>query len=534
MTPSPDREEPGMPGTSTDQAPTVNVDISKDRLRASLRYPGKEEPVAPKDAIIEALRAADLVVDQEVQKRVDQFVANLSANDRPTNGSFVVAESTPAVDGQDEEFVWDEIFEKRSTEWQGDAAVNYYTLNSIVTVTAGTTVGRTIPAVPAKRGVDVTGKAIEPARQAATLELDSTVQRCEADQTQIVANIGGRVILTKGNLGIVEVLIVDGDVDFKIGNLDSHIDIHVDGIIEDRFEVKSAGSITVCKAIQAAHVEARQDVMVRGGILGHGTGRIVAGGEIVAKFGAEARLTAGRDIKITGALMNCRTHSDAVVLVESGSVIGGTLYARSGLRVSVLGSDAHVETRILVGPHPSALGKIADSDASVQPEGESITHTPESITRTRELIARIREAVQPLMADLERLTDAQKKQVTGLLFKADQAERDADAAEEGKQLLLTDPETKREAGVVIFNTAFPNTTVSIGHRSVTLHKPLKGPVAIELRKVKNVTEIVAVNQLTGSIRILPSNQLTLDELLSAVEEPDDDADDGDDASGDSP
>jgi len=44
----------------------------------------------------------------------------------------------------------------------------------------------------------------------------------------------------------------------------------------------------------------------------------------------------------------------------------------------------------------------------------------------------------------------------------------------------------------------------MGHRQAVLHADLKGPVRIEQRKVENVTEFVAVNQLTGSVTVLPS------------------------------
>jgi len=46
----------------------------------------------------------------------------------------------------------------------------------------------------------------------------------------------------------------------------------------------------------------------------------------------------------------------------------------------------------------------------------------------------------------------------------------------------------------------------------SFNKEVKGPVSLELRKVKNVTEFVAVDA-HGAVQILPSRQQPVDLLL---------------------
>ena len=64
----------------------------------------------------------------------------------------------------------------------------------------------------------------------------------------------------------------------------------------------------------------------------------------------------------------------------------------------------------------------------------------------------------------------------------------------------------------------PGVSIAIGDRTTTFHTELKGPVAIEQRKVDNVTEFVAVGQLNGDGEVLASTKLPLDELLKGFED----------------
>ena len=63
----------------------------------------------------------------------------------------------------------------------------------------------------------------------------------------------------------------------------------------------------------------------------------------------------------------------------------------------------------------------------------------------------------------------------------------------------------------------PKVVISLGMRLVDFQNELKGPVVIEERQIKNVTEAVAVNQLTGSVQILRSQRLNLNELMRDFE-----------------
>lgn len=68
-------------------------------------------------------------------------------------------------------------------------------------------------------------------------------------------------------------------------------------------------------------------------------------------------------------------------------------------------------------------------------------------------------------------------------------------------------EAERATGipyVLVNRVIHPATVFRIGRRRVLFDTELKGPIRIEKRKIENVTEFVAVNQLSGSINVVPS------------------------------
>jgi hypothetical protein len=111
------------------------------------------------------------------------------------------------------------------------------------------------------------------------------------------------------------------------------------------------------------------------------------------------------------------------------------------------------------------------------------------------------------MANLKRLSPANKERATELMFQADEAEAEIAEAEKEHEGMLEAARAKGIPYVLFTNIANPGVSIRIGHRKTTLSANIKGPVRIEKRKIKEVTEFVAVDQLSGSLTVLPSMQV---------------------------
>ena len=480
-------------GDPSDNKPTrVTVEVSADRLKASVcaAEADAHKPLT-REEVLFAVQQAGIAVNDGVQAKIDAFIAAQSAADAKAT-PFVIAEGKAVVEAKDAEFVLEEALKGRPDAKDEDH-VDYYSFNSVVTVEANTPIGRLTPMMPGEKGVDVYGKAIEPQHRPVEVVLDSTVRKAEKDPTLVIAAVAGKVTYVNHNLMMNELVVIEGNVDFECGNINAATDVAVKGTILDLFKVQSKKSIRVGGAIQAAEVEAAGDVTVRGGVLGRRKGTVKAGGCIVAKFAEEADLTAAGDIRITRECMNSRIRAEGQFLVARGAVIGGEVYGREGVQVGAIGSEAGIHTTVIVGIHPSILD-----------EADAIT---EECKNKLKAIERIRNSVQPLMANLKRLTPDQKERATELLFSADAMVAEIATAEARRDAMLEQGRAKGNPSVFVTKVIHAGSRIRIGHRVVIFDFDVKGPIRIEKRKVNMVTEIVAVNQLTASITVLKSTYL---------------------------
>ncbi len=480
-----------MDATKTDQR--VLIDVSDDRLEAWIR-PAKPDDPQPLtvDEILQALEKAKIVVGEPVLERIKEFVAFASTDDeRPER--LLVAKGRAVVEGTDESFNRHETLLQREQDWQGDAPVNYYTYNSIHLVEKDDPIGTLVPLVPGVPGVNVFGEILKPHGSPKEFTLDTSVRKSPDDALIVLANVAGQVDLSESALSIKEVFAIAKDVDFGVGNIDSPIDVQIRGTVHDAFVVKSRRAIAVGGAIESAEVDAEGDILVRGGILQKGKASVRSRGDIVARFCEEAELCAAGDVKICREVMSSRVHCEGKFLAERGAVIGGSAYAREGIEVATLGSDANVKTELVVGIHPDVIDEAERIRDSLKPK--------------REVMERIRGAVGPLMADLKRLSAAQKEKATELMFEADQMDGDIAEAENKCSTMLQDARAHEIPYVLVTKIVHPGVTVRIGRRIASFHKAMQGPLKIEKRKIDNVTELVAINQLSGSIAVLPSSRI---------------------------
>jgi hypothetical protein len=490
-----------MPAVSAAAIPRVGVTISDDRMAASivLSPEARALPLGLTE-IVEALQAAGVLMDDEVRARAEALVTLAAGDDPPA--SFIVAEGTPPQ-GRSETFVWNPELKAAAVDWLADVPINFYTLNSIITVEKDFPIGTISPLVPSKDGRDVLGAVIPAKHVPVPLQLDHTVRRADDDPTTIIANVAGKVIEDGHTLRIDETLVIKGDVGFETGNINSRVSVHIGGGVPDRFEAKSRGAIAVGMSIEAAHISAGGDVTVSRGIVGRGVGVVTAGGCVTFKFCNEAHIVAGGDVKVGRQAMNSRLFIAGNLDAGGASLVGGTVLVRGHVTLAHIGSQSNVPTRIVVGADPLVVRDIASIELRIQ----RVTKLLDPI---RQILASFRNSKQPLSA-------AQDQRARSLLARAEEATRKIDADRSRAAKLLERAYTHAPSSVTVSGTIHAGTVIRVADRETVFHKDVKGPLLIEKRKVDRVTELVAVNKLTASIKILTHRKKTPIELLEGLD-----------------
>ncbi len=463
----------------------VPIQVSDDRLRAEI-IPAKVDPyLLTSESLLQRLGELCISINDDVKARVARLAESVSVENRPKE-AFVLAEGRAAV----EEIGAKVELAVTRRDLSEDDRADYYE-SQILTVQEGEVIGTLIPGVPGTPGVDVFGKQIPVATSTDSVEVGENI-RLDADGKTLIATRAGKVHLTRRQICVLDVVEIRGDVDFSSGNIDSPADVLVMGTIRDTFAVKSTKSVAVRGAIEAATVEAGADVQVSGGIAGRNQGKVVAAGNIATRFCTEALLRAGGDLIISRECMNSQVHCQGRLLVTRGKLVGGFAFARQGAEIATLGNEAEKPTEIAVGLAPESLVEVMRINELVKKKAEAA--------------AKIREKVQPLMAQLKRLTPQQREKATELMYQADELEADIVKQEARKRELLASANAAATASIVVTSIVYPGVKMIFGDKMTVFRKERKGPFKIERRLVNRIEEICVIERASGSVTTMPGHE----------------------------
>lgn len=504
-------------------APDVVVDnrirlvVAEDRLRAWAEFrPGPKEPTGPptEEQVLAALTRAGIRLTDEVRARVREFVPAVAAAGGAADGEqmpapmepFLIAEGLPPVEARDGDFEWSELFERQEFDPDDDAPADYYNRNSIVTVEAGTVVGRLRPPVDGQIGVDVFGCELRPRRlKGLAVKLGTGLTVAADDPSKVVTELPGRVVRDGNTLVVHEVLTIGKDVDFESGNIDACVDVEIRGGVKPNFSVRTGKSLTIRRAVEAAEVIAAGDIVVRGGVFGHGRGKPVrAGGTLSAAICDAADLAAEGDIRVGKEIVNSSVSTNGWLLIERGAIVGGTIYARRGIKARVLGSPLGVRTRIRVGPHPAVLCELRRLERLED--------------KQRRRAGQARRQLELLVSHAKRMTEGQRAQAERWKKRADALERAAQKLAAERAALLEAAGGNENPTVEAAEQVHPGVALSIGTFETVFRDALRGPIRLELRQVGRRGEILAVDPASRAATTLPTTRLDMGRLHQAAKE----------------
>jgi hypothetical protein len=471
---------------------SIRITVARGGLQAHLALADVHPDLLTQQAILNALKEEHIPVTDELTARIKQ-IADMKHADKLPSEPVLLVQGREPTEGAGASFTLNQQLLSHPVSDNDNESPADFHRSQIVIVDEGTCVGTLTPEVLPVPGVDVYGKPVPAPRPSKSIQLGANIV-LGPDGTSVMATRAGKVHITRREISVLPMVDIKGDVDFSTGNVDAPGNIIIGGTIRDTFQVHSGGSITVRGAIEAAEVEAQTDLQVNGGIICHGQGCVKAGGEIFTRFCHEARIESGHDITITHEAMGCKIRALGQLLIARGKLIGGKVYARCGGEVQQMGNEANVKTEIAIGIDPMDLVKAAAAC--------------ELIKKQQQTIAKIRQSVQPLMAQLKRLTPAQREKATELLYQADTMEQEVATAQKMRAEAMqrkTDPDG-HEVCLVVQKIAYPGVSIIFGDKITTLQRERKGPFKLVCRVHNRTEEILAIDTSSGSITVLGSRE----------------------------
>jgi hypothetical protein len=227
--------------------------------------------------------------------------------------------------------------------------------------------------------------------------------------------------------------------------------------------IRATGDIHVGGTVEAATLDAGGDIIVKGGIIGHGEvhehpdkkqkqgiARIRCDGSCSAHFIENASVETGDSILVANLVMQSELAAINQIMVGTpgtgtGRIIGGLTEATLLVQAASIGSASGVKTRVMVGTNPYLNDKLKRTTQHLETKATGMIETVK-------LLDFIKSHPERMPAGI--LSKAENTQMALML--------DIETLQEEKEQLEFEIELSVDARVVVEKTVFGGVQVEIG------------------------------------------------------------------------
>ncbi len=333
--------------TATSTRQRTKVNISKDAMTALLViYPPAEKENPPTlEQVMADLNKAGVVFGVKTEA-----VENALIN-KTYNTPMIIAQGTSPTKGENSKFEYKfDPANNHSPNVDGHGHIDYKDIHFIQNAEAGQLLAtRTLP-TEGTVGKTVTGKEVSGASGRDLPFRNGANTKVSADTLSLTAAVAGAIVYRNGEISVKDTMLISGDVDHNVGNLDCRGSLKVTGDIKAGFNLTVDGDLEVNGNVEDSAIVVKGNIMVKGGFFGNGTGKMYADGNITLKFAEGQNVACGGDLTIGGELINAHATAGGSVIVKAkhGKIVGGETRAVREIRSAVLGSETGTQTILRV------------------------------------------------------------------------------------------------------------------------------------------------------------------------------------------
>ena len=370
-----------------------------------------------------------------------------------------IAKGKEPRNGQDGRLEFLIEMEPKKVEVQDSSGnVDYRDLNLIKEVHAGQEILRIIPPDTGEEGVNVKGASLPTISVKKANFRPGKNVRYDEDNNVVYATADGYVEYIEPLVSVQEEFIVNKDVDFTIGNLKFIGSLVFEGAIPTGYSMEAGRDILVKGVATGCNLLAKGNITAEAGIIGSENTKVECDGILKSKFINEAEATAKGGVECYYEIVRSKVKTLGKLILKSGAIRGGEVYAFEGMKVKELGSPLGTPTLVVVGVDFSVDDKIAKVD--------------EAIAQLKGQKDKFNIAVKPFMKNkllLLKAPEAKKSAVKTILTKIEAIDKKIKVAEQMK----TDQEAKRfnrSKQVEINGEIMDDVTLHIGNKKKKFNK----------------------------------------------------------------
>jgi len=385
-------------------------EINNNQIKILVTDSGVEAKlVSSSDTIIESLPIEYIkaLLDKKgiVYGVDDQVLQNISAHPNEyLNQEPIIAKGVLAEDGENASIEWIVLEQKqeKGPRILEDGTVDFYSVNKIINVTKGQLLAKKILRTDGKEGTSVYGKSIIPKKgKDIQFKLGKNVVVNET-KDKVYAAIDGQLVITEqGKISVLPVYEVNGDLDFKVGNIDFLGTVIIKGNIPDGFKVYATGDIKVHGNVEGSELKAGGDIIIQQGVIGHNKSYIKSKKNIRASFILDGDLHASENIIVSQSIMHSNVSAGKQVVCNGakGIIVGGKIQAGEKIIASIIGNELATITMLEVGINPEFRTEMTE----IQNEKKEYLQSIDKIRKALQLFERILRTEGSLTSDKKKL-----------------------------------------------------------------------------------------------------------------------------------
>ena len=372
-----------------------------------------------------------------------------------TGKSYLIAQGIPPINGNDS-IIKMYLLENSSPEIHEDGKVDFYELKLINRVKAGDWLGDRIAATDGIPGTSVKGAPIK-ALNGKTLPLSydkSTVMEITENQTTtLYSRVNGAVNYIDNKISVSNHLEIDGDVDFKTGNIKFDGYVTIKGTVTDGFFVQATKDIEINSVLGLGNVKGilstKGSIFIKGGVASKGSVEIKAEKNVFTKFLDNTILTCNGTAHIGFYCINSIVNAGEVIVEASnGKIIGGNITAKIRVVSPTIGSEIEKKTIVEV---------LGFNRTTYKDELDSVFHSISELKNEQQKV----KINQSQLDSLGELNSFQRKEYNDGIERLMSIKVETKEFEDRRKSIADFLKTRGEGEINITKKIFPNCTLII-------------------------------------------------------------------------
>jgi len=262
--------------------------------------------------------------------------------------------------------------------------IDWHEISSLIYVDEGDIVIEKIPPTKGKPGRDIFDREIPPI-PGKDIELQSVIgEGLKVEGNKVIATTSGILTKEEGKYKVEEVYIVDGDLDYEVGNIKNVKHVEVRGSVLPGFSIEAKGNVIIRGTLDNGYIIAGGNVYIEGIATGDKDGYIKAGGFVYAREFIEMTVEAGGSVYSNGGFR----HSDIlsgenIIAVNTRAIaVGGNLMARKYIYAPIVGNMHGTRTEVHAGYIEDLKEKLQTIKEQMEQWSSSIEKAIENLKKT--------------------------------------------------------------------------------------------------------------------------------------------------------